>query len=152
MSITANPQSKGIVVENRYQGPYNGKATIDKVDIVNSKDESVNGSIVVHLTGSLDNKEVKMIDFFGRKKTATVSDEAFAQQMLNRATSAQESAGVTHFNEAIEPAQVRGKVKEIFDGLVGKTVTISQWTRPGFSRPNINYKFGKTVTAQELPL
>lgn len=146
MQIIANPMSKGITFENRFEDNYNGKATITKVDVVRStRNPSQNGSLAVHMTGSVNGKTVDIVDFYGMKRPQTPI-QTFAQQMLNRATAAQKSAGVPHFSQPIEAEQARQVVFGIFQALVGKEVTISQWTPAGQAHPNINYKFDEVPT------
>ena len=146
MVLKANPKSTGIVIKDRYKGDYNGTATITGVSIVKSQKAKANNSIAVHMTGYVvsENRELRpvyIIDWYGQKNPDTALDK-FAQQMLNRATSAQLSAGQDYFKEDIEPGKVRQKVYDIFKSLIGKKVTISQYTPKGYSLPNINYKFG----------
>lgn len=149
--ITPNPISTGVVFQDRYEGNYNGKATITGVDIVNSQtNPSQNGSLAVHMRGIVNGQPVEIVDYYGKKKNPTTTDQVFAQQMLNRATGAQKSAGVASFNEPIDVKLVRQKVYQIFTELIGKQVTISQYTRQGFTRPNINYKFDEASVSQSV--
>ena len=152
MAIKAQPKSVGINFPNRYEGRYNGTATITSVDVVKSENKpKLNGAIAVHLKGKavLNGQlvELNMVDWFGKKTSTTLTDEEFAQQMINRATGAQLSAGEDYYNKEIKDTnQVRKIVKKIFESLIGKEVTISQYTKEGYSLPNIRYIFDSTET------
>lgn len=154
MAIKAQPKSVGGMFPERYLGAYNNTAVITEVSVVQSKNKPENnGCLAIHLKGQIFNQsgkaeEVHMIDWYGKKKPATAT-ETFAQQMLNRATAAQLSAGVAMYDKEIEPKEARKIVKEIFEGLIGKRVTISQYYKEGYSLPNIQYKFVEDGEATE---
>ena len=144
MLIKAEPKSVVYTVEDRYLGNYNGVAKIEKVEGI--KEGAQKGTIIVHLRGA-NNQHI--VDWYGQKHTET-PQTTFAQQMLNRAGGAQKSAGVELFNEEIDGENdkaVRKAVYNIFKELTGKKVYISQYTRQGFSMPNINYKFDENARA-----
>lgn len=146
IKIKANPKSVGSMFAERYMGRYNGPATITEVNVVKSdKKPAVNGCIAVHLRGTImtrngNEKTVDIVDWYGKKKADTPL-QSFAEQMLNRAVNAQLSAGVEPFNEEIDIKETRKKVLEIFQGLKGKQVEISQYYKEGYDMPNINYRF-----------
>ena len=166
MAIKAQPKSVGGMFPERYLGTYNNTAVITEVSVVQSKNKPANnGCLAVHLKGQIFNQsgkaeEVHLIDWYGKKKPTT-ADDTFAQQMLNRATGAQLSAGVAMYDKEVEAKDARKVVKQIFEGLIGKRVTISQYYKEGFSLPNIQYKFvegdetadaSADDTADDLPL
>lgn len=144
MLIKAEPKSVGYTIEDRYEGDYNGVATIEKVEGI--KDGAQKGTILVHLRGT---KNQHIVDWYGHKQENT-AQMTFSQQMLNRAGGAQQSAGVELFSGEVDgesDKDVRKAVFGIFKELVGKKVYISQYKKQGFERPNINYKFDENARA-----
>lgn len=159
--IKAQPKSVGSLYPERYEGKYTDKATITAVEVVKSdRKPELNGCLAIHLKGKItyDNgttKQVELVDWFG-KKSKNTDKTSFAQQMLNRAVNAQLSAGEKPFSDEIDEDKVRGTVKKIFEGLIGKQVTANQYfkrnkdTGEFYTKPNINYLFGENAEVGEI--
>lgn len=130
------PKSVGIIIDDaeRYTGDFNGKITITKVDEIQNGDKK--GSIIVHMANArLKQNSMEIRDgFFPPKKGTNAS--VWRQTQVDRVTGAMKSAGVN------PPEEVKlSELKGLLEGLVGKEVTISQWTKEGETMPRVNYKF-----------
>ena len=153
MAIKAQPKVVGGNFADRFMGNYNGQATITGVDIIKSDTKpELNGSIAVHLRATVITNNTKtnieLVDWYGKKRPQTPATD-FAQQMLNRATGAQLSAGVKMFDKEIDEKDARKTVANIFKKLIGKQVNISQYYKEGYNVPNIRYKFDE-VTDEDV--
>lgn len=137
-TYTPDPQSNGIMVENRFYGDYNGKVLVAKVDVIPSGPKA--GGILIHMTSQklAANGEEITDGFFAPRQGTDIN--IWKQTQVNRITAAMKSAGLA------VPAQVNiAQLKELLDQLVGKVVTISQWTKAGETRPRVNYKFDNGI-------
>lgn len=146
-TVVASPKSISSNFPTQYKEDFDGKVTIKSVDYNKN-----NGCFFVHMTNpalAKINKEI--IDVFGNQKDASKGTK-FAEQTINRADGALKSAGAF-----TEPTTVSGNTLDElnlnakrmafskFSSLVGKEVNVHQFTRRGFSNPNINYIFNDDI-------
>jgi hypothetical protein len=151
-TVVASPKSISSNFPTQYKGDFDGKVTIKSVDY--NKD---NGCFFVHMSNpalAKINKEI--IDVFGNQKDASKGTK-FAEQTINRADGALKSAGAftepsTVNGETLDELNLNAKRMAFakFSSLVGKEVNIHQFTRRGFSNPNINYIFNDGI--KETPV
>lgn len=142
-TITASPKSIASQFPAQYKDDYDGI-----VEIVSVEANKEKGLFFVHMSNpELRRINREIIDIFGNQKDINKGTK-FAEQTINRADGALKSAGAF-----TEPTTVSGETldelnrnaKNIaykkFQSIIGKTVNVHQFTRRGFSNPNINYIF-----------
>ena len=150
LQIVANPKSITSNFPTRYEGRYNGQVTIEDVNY-----DQKSNCFFVHMTSpSLKKANQDIVDTFGNQKDFTKGD-AFAQQIINRASGALKSSGdydttVSATGNDIKELNTNAKREayKVFMSLIGKTVTISQFQGKGGVR--LNYVYNEPETNNEV--
>lgn len=136
-AIKAEPKSVGLIYNNfeRYEGKFNGKVKV--IDVNKIEHGQYKGAILIHMQNARLKANGQEISDGFFAPSAKQSLKQWRKIQRDKIAGAMLSAGL----KAPEKINLGTEGEKLLKKLIGKEVTISQFTNKGYSKPTIRYKF-----------